>query len=132
LSYSSFTYSNLVVPCQTATKDGIVNISVEIENTSAIAGDEIAMLFVKPPPKPAAITGKRPVKELKSFARVSVQPGQKTTAQLPLRIRDLRRWEGNDSGHWVIDSGAYTILVGKNADDAEASGVLGTLMVQGG
>ncbi|MET0792302.1 MAG: glycoside hydrolase family 3 C-terminal domain-containing protein, partial [Polyangiaceae bacterium] len=121
LSYSTFEYSNLVVPCTTAAKNGIVNISVDIKNTSTVDGDEVAMLFVKPPPKPAGITGQRPVKELKSFARVSVPAGQTVKAQLPVRIRDLRRWEGDAKGHWIIDSGAYTILVGKNADDAETS-----------
>jgi len=131
LSYSTFEYSNLQVPCTTATKDGIVNISVDIKNTSATDGDEVAMLFIKPPPKPAGITGDRPVKELKSFARVSVKAGATVTAQLPVRIRDLRRWEGSESGHWTIDSGAYTILVGKNADDADAGANMGTLNVTG-
>ena len=134
LSYSHFEYSNLTVPCQAeaATKDAIVDITIDIENTSPVDGDEVAMLFVKPPPKPPTITGERPVKELKSFTRVRVQAGQKVTAHLPLRIRDLRRWEGNQTGKWVIDSGGYTILVGKNADDAEASATPGMLTVQGG
>jgi beta-glucosidase len=131
LSYSSFEYSKLTLPCTTVTKGAIFNVSVDIKNTSSVDGDEIAMLFVKPPPKPAGITGDRPIKELKSFARVSVKAGQTVTAQLPLRIRDLRRWEGDKSGKWLIDSGSYTILVGKNADDAEASTNSGTLQVQG-
>ena len=131
LSYSHFEYSSLAVPCQTATKDAVFIVSVDIENTSSSDGDEIAMLFVKPPPKAAGVSGDRPVKELKSFARVSVPAGQKVTAQLPLRIRDLRRWEGDESGHWRIDSGSYTILVGKNADDADASPAHSALLVQG-
>ena len=113
------------------TKDAIFNVSVDIENTSSSDGDEIAMLFVKPPPKPAGLTGDRPIKELKSFARVSVLAGKKVTAQLPLRIRDLRRWEGDANGHWRIDSGYYTILVGKNADDADASPARAQVMVEG-
>ena len=130
LSYASFAYSNLVVPCaeQGAGPGAIVDVSVDIANTSAVDGDEIAMLFVKPPPTPAGITGDRPVKELKSFARVSIAAGDTVTAQLPLRIRDLRRWEGDENGKWVIDSGTYTLMVGKNADDAA---VAGTLQVQG-
>jgi len=133
LSYSTFEYSSLVVPCQTemATKDAIVDVTVDIENKSDVDGDEVAMLFVKPPPKPANITGDRPIKELKSFARVSVKAHQKVTAHLPLRMRDLRRWEGPANGKWVVDSGAYTILVGKNADDAETSTTKGTLTVKG-
>jgi beta-glucosidase len=131
LSYSSFEYSHLTVPCQTVSKDAVFNVSVEIKNSGSVDGDEIAMLFVKPPPKPAGITGDRPLKELKSFARVSVKAGETVTAQLPLRIRDLRRWEGGANGNWVIDTGSYTILVGKNADDAEGSPSPGLLQVQG-
>ena len=131
LSYATFEYSQLTIPCQTATPDAVIDVSVEIKNTSAVDGDEIAMLFVKPPPKPARITGDRPVKELKSFARVHVKAGQTVSAQLPLRIRDLRRWEGDAKGKWVIDSGAYTILVGKNADHAEGPATQGILPIQG-
>ena len=135
LSYTSFKYSNLVVPCQAemASKEAIVDVTVDIENTGTRDGDEVAMLFIKPPAKPADIKGDRPVKELKSFARVSIKAGQKAMGvHLPVRVRDLRRWEGNEGGKWVTDSGAYTILVGKNADDAEASTTTtGTLTIKG-
>ena len=131
LSYSTFAYSNLVVPCQTASKGAVFAVTVDIRNTSAVDGDEVAMLFVQGPSKPAGSTGDRPVKELKSFARVSVKAGQTVTAQLPVRIRDLRRWEGDASGRWQIDSGVYTVLVGKNAEDASTAAVAGTFTVQG-
>jgi beta-glucosidase len=129
LSYSSFEYSNLGVPCQAVAKDAIVELTVEIENTSTVGGDEIAMLFVKPPPRPAGRQGERPVKELKSFARVSVAAGEKVAARLPLRIADLRRWEGEANGAWVVDSGDYTLLVGRNAEDAETASTRAILTV---
>ncbi|HEY0468580.1 MAG TPA: glycoside hydrolase family 3 C-terminal domain-containing protein [Polyangiaceae bacterium] len=131
LSYSHFEYSNLTVPCQNAAPDAVFAVSVDIKNTSTVDGDEIAMLFVKPPPKPPGLTGDRPVRELKSFARVALMAGQSATVQLPLRIRDLRRWEGGENGKWLIDSGSYTLSVGKNADDAETSSLQGTFTVQG-
>ncbi len=131
LSYTTYEYSNLSLPCQSAAKDAVFDVTVDITNTGDVDGDEVAMLFVKPPPKPAGVTGERPWKELKSFARVSVPAGQTVTAQLPLRIRDLRRWEGAESGRWIVDSGEYTILVGKNADDAETSTLVGTVMIEG-
>jgi beta-glucosidase len=117
--------------CDTVGKDAVVKVTVDIENKSAVDGDEVALLFIKPPAKPAGIMGERPVKELKSFARVAVGAGKKVTAELPVRIRDLRRWEGDKNGKWVIDSGAYTVLIGKDADDAETGRIMGTLTVQG-
>jgi beta-glucosidase len=131
LSYSTFEYSNLSLPCQDVTNDAVFAVSVDVTNTSEVDGDEVAMLFVRPPPTPPGITGERPWKELKSFARVSVPAGQTVTAELPVRVRDLRRWEGAASGRWVIDSGEYTILVGKNAEDAETSRHSATVTVQG-
>lgn len=130
-SYSSFEYSNLTLPCSSVKKDAVVNVTVDIENASELDGDEVAMLFVKPPPTPSSVGGERPWKELKSFARVSVPAGQSVTAALPLRIADLRRWEGAEDGRWIVDSGEYTILVGKNADDAETATTVGSVMVEG-
>lgn len=121
LSYSTFAYSNLRLPCEAVTKDAIVDVTVDIATTSLVGGDEVAMLFVKPPPPPPGRVGDRPVKELKSFARASLAGREKTTVHLPLRIADLRRWEGAASGAWVVDSGDYTLLVGRNADDAETA-----------
>ncbi len=60
LSYSAFEYSKLTLPCQTVGKDAIVDVNVEIKNSSTVDGDEIAMLFVKPPPKPSGVTGDSP------------------------------------------------------------------------
>jgi len=136
LSYSTFSYANLQLPCSAggASKDGIVDVKVDITNTSQVDGDEIAMLFVKPPAKPQGITGDRPFKELKSFKKVHIAAGATAMGvELPVRIRDLRRWEGDDkTGHWTIDSGDYTIEVGKNADDADANTMMqGKLTVQG-
>lgn len=130
LSYSTFAYSNVVAPCTTVTKEAVFEVNVDIENTSEVDGDEVVFLFVKPPEKPSGITGERPWKELKSFARVNVPKGQKVTAKLPLRIQDLRRWEGEANGKWVIDSGTYTLLIGKDADDAELGANSATITIE--
>ncbi|MEI9941622.1 MAG: glycoside hydrolase family 3 C-terminal domain-containing protein [Pseudomonadota bacterium] len=135
LSYSSFAYSNVQVPCGTPTKDSVFNVAVDIKNTSTRDGDEVVMLFVKPPAKPATTIGDRPIKELKSFARVTVPAGMTTTAQLPLRMRDLRRWAPDSpdpnatTGSWVIDPGTYTILIGKDADDADSMANMGSFTI---
>ncbi|HYQ02181.1 MAG TPA: glycoside hydrolase family 3 N-terminal domain-containing protein [Polyangiaceae bacterium] len=131
LSYSSFKYSNLMVPCRTVERGAVFNVTVSVENTSAVDGDEVVMLFVQGPPKAGNIAGDRPVKELKSFARVSVKAGQTVPVELPVRVRDLRRWEGDAKGKWVIDSGVYTVLVGKNAEDAANGTIRGAFVVHG-
>lgn len=126
MSYATYQYSNLQVPCGSISKanvvdtsTGVVNVTVNVENTGAYDGDEIVMMFVQGPQNPAGITGKRPVKELKGFQRVSLTKasGGKSKARvtLPVSLWDLRHWEGDTSGSWVIDSGDYQIKVGPNA-----------------
>lgn len=116
MSYTTFEYSNLSVPCPEVGADGVFDVEVDIANTGDRDGEEVAMLFVAGPPKPTNITGERNVKELKSFAKVAVPAGQTVTATLPVRIQDLRHWEGDENGHWVIDPGQYTLMVGPDAD----------------
>jgi beta-glucosidase len=131
LSYTMFQYSNLRIPCWSVSKTGVVNITVDIANTGSVDGDEVAMLFVAGPPKPSDIGGNRPVKELKRFQRVSLKAtGESTVARvtLPLNIQDLRHWEGDTNGSWVIDAGEYTIMVGPSADDADLQ-LKGTITV---
>jgi beta-glucosidase len=131
ISYSNFEYSNISLPCETVTDEAVFNVSVDVTNVSDVDGEETVMLFIKPPAKPAGITGERPWKELKSFSRVAVAAGQTVSTQLPLRVRDLRRWEGGEEGGWVTDAGDYRVIVAKNADDAETTTLAGTITVSG-
>jgi beta-glucosidase len=126
LSYSNFTYGNLAIPCTEATERAILNITVDITNTTATPGEEVALLFVKGPAP--AVPGNRAVKELKSFAKVAVPAMGTTTANLPLRIQDLRHWTGDAGGSWVIDKGVYTVLVGKSGADADLT-AMGTFTI---
>jgi len=126
LSYTTFRYSNLRLPGADATADSVLYVEVDITNTGSVDGEEVPMLFVAGPPRPAEMTGERNVKELKSFAKVVVPARATVTATLPVRVQDLRHWEGGADGRWVIDPGDYTLLVGPNAspDALTLSGVV--------
>jgi beta-glucosidase len=134
VSYTKFQYSNLLIPCSDVTKGGVVNVTVDIANVGSVEGDEIAMLFVKGPPKAATITGARAVKELKGFYKVNLPPmgtdGSAKRITIPLRIDDLRHWEGDANGSWVIDPGVYTIMVGPSGADADLT-LQDTLTIKG-
>jgi len=110
LSYTKFEYSNLAVPCSTVTKNGVVEVKVNVSNTGMVAGDETAMLFVSYPMSAA----RRPVRELKGFYRVSLEAGQTKQITIPLRIADLKYWDMT-SNSWVVESGPVQIQVGPNA-----------------
>ena len=124
LSYTKFDYSNLVVPCGTATAPnfkatpptpgGIVNVTVDVTNSGSVAGDEVVMLFVSYP----NATKRRSAKELKGFARVSLDPGAKKTVTIPVRVSDLKYWDKDkdsttkDGSGWLVDSGTVKVMVG--------------------
>ncbi|MEA2701284.1 MAG: beta-glucosidase [Myxococcales bacterium] len=107
LSYTTFEYSNLQVPCSDVTKKGVVNVQVDITNKGTVAGDEIAFLFVSYPGSAA----RRHIKELKGFSRVSLAPNQTKRITIPLRISDLKYY---DKG-WTVASGAVQVSVGPSS-----------------
>src|SRR6185503_20043367 len=114
-SYSTFSYSNLQVPCGDVTVNGVVNVTVDVQNTSPRRGDEIVMLFVSHPTTTDPRHAKR---DLKGFARVTLEPAgmQNATRRvtISLRVQDLKFWDAASNG-WQVQRGQYTIMVGPNA-----------------
>jgi len=110
LSYSTFQYSNLQVPCSDVTKNGVVQVKVDVTNTGTLKGDEVAFLFVSYP----GTAARRPVKELKAFYRVTLDPGQSKRITIPLRVADLKYWSST-SNSWVVDAGTVQIQVGPSS-----------------
>ena len=110
LSYTQFTYSNLVVPCGTASQSAVVNVSVDVTNTGTVAGDEVVFLFVSYPNTKA----KRPAKELKGFARVTIAAGAKQTVTIPVRVADLKYWNSTSS-KWVVEADVVKVMVGTSS-----------------
>ena len=114
MSYTSFSYSNLQVPCSTVNKDGLVSVQVDVTNTGTRAGDEVVFLFVSYP----STTARRPTKELKGFYRVSLTAAGTTGAAkriaIPLRVADLKYWNSTTS-QWMVESGPVKVMVGPSS-----------------
>jgi beta-glucosidase len=119
LSYTTFKYSNLVVPCTTVTTDGVVYVTTDITNTGAMAGDEVAFLFVSYP----GHSERRHLKDLKGFSRVALDPGETKRVTFPIRVADLRYWEDSDAGAggWQPPSGTIKVMVGPSSDNLPLS-----------
>jgi beta-glucosidase len=120
LSYTTFAYSELAVPCDEVTAGSVLDVTATITNTGTRSGDEVAFLFVAGPPVAGEL---RSVKELKSFARVALAPREAQTVHLPVRMRDLKHWS-TAQNTWVIDRGEYSVLVGSSgaAEDLKLAG----------
>lgn len=112
LSYTTFTYSNLNLDRTQMTDNEILTVSVEVENTGNRAGKEVIQIYVAPGETETA----RPVKELRAFDKIELALGEKKTVSFELDARAFAYWNTDIHG-WYVESGAYEIQVGKNAEE---------------
>jgi len=117
LSYTTFKYDNLKFSADTIRTDGVVNLSVEIQNTGRRAGDEVAQLYVHQ--EKASV--KRPAKELRGFQRISLQPGEKKTIHFSLPAAKLAFWDEQSHG-FVVEPGTFDVMVGASSEDVRLRG----------
>ena len=108
LSYTTFDYNNL----QIEKKEGAVVVRVEITNTGEMAGAEVVQLYVNDEVSDL----ERPEKELKAFAKVSLEPGATQTVEMTLR-EDAFSYYHDGQNKWVMEPGAFTIMVGSSSRD---------------
>lgn len=108
LSYTSFEYSNLSVS-NTYTSNGTVKVSVQIKNTGEVKGKEVVQLYLRD--LFASVT--RPVKELKGFELVELDPGQSQKLEFILTDTELGFY--NNQGDFVVEKGAFDVFVGSSS-----------------
>ena len=118
LSYSSFEYSGLNISPATIAPDGSVTVTVQVKNTSEVAGTEVAQLYVRD--VLGSVT--TPVKALKGFQRVTLLPGETRDVQFKLSPEDLSLW--NLDMKRVVEPGDFKIMVGSASDDIRQEGML--------
>ena len=118
LSYTTFAYRGLEITPQQTTKGQKVTVSLEVENTGKVAGDEVVQLYVHD--RLASVV--RPVKELKGFQRVSLKPGEVCKVSLELDVHQLGLY---DAGlNFVVEPGEFDIMVGSSSEDIRLKGTL--------
>jgi beta-glucosidase len=117
LSYTTFEYKDLRINSANVRPEDRVTAEFTVTNTGRVAGAEIAQLYVRE----VASRVSRPVKELKGFAKVSLQPGESRTVRLRLTVRDFSYWDA--TGHaWRADPGDFLIRVGGSSDHTVLEG----------
>ena len=112
LTYTQFAYSGLKIEQDTYASDEVISLSVEVQNTGGRPADEVVQVYVH------RIDGSVawPEKELKAFARVSLQAGEKQTVQLNVPVKSLRYWD-ETSHTWKDDLCNIELLVGASSGD---------------
>lgn len=119
LSYTTFRYENLHLSAPTMKTDGELIVSAEITNTGKVPATEVAQLYVRD--LFGSVT--RPVKELKGFQRIRLNPNEKQTVTFVLKAQDLG-FHGLEH-HYIVEPGLFHVWIGWNAEQ----GLLGEFTV---
>ncbi len=124
LSYSSFAYSGLTLPPAPINANDPLDASVTVTNTGKIAGDEVVQLYLKFPDVPGA-----PIRALRGFQRVHLEPGASQKVDFHLNSRDLSMV--SDLGDVIVAQGKYTVSIGGGQPDTGVPAVNGNFEVNG-
>lgn len=114
LSYTTFEMSK---PAVKAKGKDAVEVTVTVKNTGAVAGKEVAQVYVQAP------KGKleKPAQELKAFAKTrELKPGESQTLTMTIPVRDLASFDEAGS-QWLTEAGTYTFRIGFSSRDIKAS-----------
>ena len=111
LSYTKFKYSDLRVSSNKISSSEDLLVSVDVENVGNKEGDEIVQLYIHD--VVASVT--RPVKELKGFRRISLDPDEKKRVEFILKPENLGFYDQNME--YVVEPGRFKIMVGGNSVD---------------
>jgi beta-glucosidase len=116
LSYTTFSYDELKISPQQTGSGGNIHVLVTVKNTGSHAGAEVVQLYINDP----ISTVTTPVKELKGFEKVSLQPGERKTVtfvlgpcELALVDRHMQR---------VVEPGEFRVMVGSSSEDIALQG----------
>jgi len=113
LSYTSFALGELRLNKKKIRRDGSATVTVDVTNTGGRAGTETVQLYIRD--VVSSVT--RPVKELKGFRKVHLQPGETTTVAFDIPPDLLRFWDVNMK--YVVEPGDFSLMVGTSSRDAD-------------
>ncbi|MGH9326032.1 MAG: glycoside hydrolase family 3 C-terminal domain-containing protein [Terriglobia bacterium] len=112
LSYTRFAFSDLSVTPKEASVDGPVTVRFDVQNIGRRTGAEVAQVYVGDP----SSTVPRPIKELKGFERVVLEPGETRRVSITLNKRSLAYWNTQRDG-WTVDLGKFVVYVGDSSEN---------------
>ena len=109
LSYTQFKIGLPQLSVNNISPDGQLTVSVEVENVGKRTGDEVVQLYIRD----VASSVTRPIKELKGFERITLQPGEKRRVQFVLKPEHLGFYDRDM--RFVVEPGEFKVMVGPNS-----------------
>lgn len=117
LSYTTFRVSEPKLSKQSIRRNESITVSVEVMNTGKVKGTEVVQCYIRD----LVSSVSRPVKELKGFERIELNPGEKKTVTFTLTPEHLAMYDADF--RWVVEPGEFSIMVG-NSSEAVSSVML--------
>lgn len=111
LSYTDFEYSEISLSNKRISKDDTLEVEISVANSGDISGSEVVQLYIRD----LVASVSRPIKELKGFRRVDLDPGEKEDLVFEITSDDLAFW--NDEPERVIESGEFKVMIGSSSKD---------------
>ena len=118
LSYTTFSYSPIKADKESMLDTETLTLSLEVTNTGSMAGKEVVQLYVG---RPEGGKVMRPVKELRAFDKVSLEPGETKRVTFTLSSRDFSYWN-ETAGRFIAPTGTYKLLAGSSSRDIRSTG----------
>jgi len=117
ISYTQFVYDKLKITPTTIDPGGCVTVSANVKNIGDRSGDEVVQLYLRDVHASVA----RPIKALKGFDRISLQPGESKVVNFSLPAKSLSFWEVKKKA-FVIEPGVFEVQVGSSSTDIRMRG----------
>lgn len=116
LSYTAFDYGDLFISREQATRGESVDVALKVTNTGSVAGDEVVQFYIRD----EFASAPRPMKELKGYARVTLQPGESKAVTFHLPVDQLAFYDNNMN--LVLEPGRIFVMLGSSSDDIRLNG----------
>jgi beta-glucosidase len=110
LSYSTFKFANLRLSKERMKPEQTIEVQVDVTNTSTVAGDAVAQIYIHQ----QAGSASRPVRQLKGFRRIALQPGETQTLKFSLGQDELSFWSPQTQA-WSAEPGTFDVWAGEDS-----------------
>ncbi len=112
LSYTTFAYGKPVISSKKMEKNGILTVAISVKNTGSVVGKEVVQLYIGD----EKCSVMRPVKELKAFSKITLQPGEEKQVSFTLTPDELKYYD-DVKKDWVAEPGKFKVYVGSSSTD---------------
>jgi beta-glucosidase len=110
LSYTTFKFANLRLSKAHINTNEITEVQVDVTNTGTVAGDAVAQVYIHQ----QAGSASRPVRQLKGFRRITLQPGETQILKFPLGKDELNFWSPQTKA-WAVEPGTFDVWAGEDS-----------------